>query len=678
MSNQASQETPPQLVQKDLAMDADALCAHMNPQAQMNTTDIVADGYTKTEAIQQQSNKEDHGLDRKAVSSCCPTSDMDMHALAVEKHEEAPSCLPAVTDNNCLRPICTLAPHAPALSSSDSTIHPAEQNEYDDPCVTLSPVPNITTTTTTATEAADTTTTTTDITAIPALSSLTPSSLTIAADAEPCFNAVSEQAVVLESERLSFSSKTISTSPPSSDSTHIHPVYDDKPLPLSTFTNLEARRPVHNSISFMSSTSSSSSLSSSSLSEYLIIGQDQVESESDDQQSERSYASSSDNSQGSSSFYGSGSGDGGEDHDIEGGEISEASQDSQNEEHGSEGLITHNHNQNYHHNQLQQQRPRHRSSRQQLHNRQHEQQAFSDGHPTEYEQERQFEYKFVQHRQQQQQEEQQQCRIAESAPKSADGEDERSSASSSSSTRASSPTSEKTRFKRRSHRSSQKSAATSSSSSSASTSANTDSKESSTTTTSPPLPALKIPSLSSSLGGLSKSIFEFMIASVVCISLLSCMFAFSYVSTGTKHLLGWYADQHIAQKIRDGIKEREHFVQEALEKMAGDEYVKVKRRSRQQQHQQQQQQQHHQQNQQHNPHYAYQSRYQQQYQQQREQRQQQEQQQKQQQHRHRQDEYERGRLSTAEWQELIRAASMSFMAKFTASPTATSRGTHRR
>ncbi|KAF9955932.1 hypothetical protein BGZ65_003107 [Modicella reniformis] len=164
----------------------------------------------------------------------------------------------------------------------------------------------------------------------------------------------------------------------------------------------------------------------------------------------------------------------------------------------------------------------------------------------------------------------------------------------------------------------------------------------------PALPALKIPSLRS----ITRSIAELVIASVICITLVSCMFAFSYVSSGANHMLGWYADQRIGQRIREGIKEREHFVQEALEKMAGEEYARVKRRS-QQFHQQQQQQ-----RQYGNPHSQ---RYQQQYQQQREQRQRDREQQ----------ERKKEGLSTAEWQELIRAASVSFMAKFTAAPTTT-------
>lgn len=169
------------------------------------------------------------------------------------------------------------------------------------------------------------------------------------------------------------------------------------------------------------------------------------------------------------------------------------------------------------------------------------------------------------------------------------------------------------------------------------------SKTASTPATSTPiLPALKIPSVR----GLTKSVFEFIVASVVCLSLISCMFALSYVSTGANRLVGWYSDQKIGQRFRDGIKEREHFVQETLEKMAGEEYAKVKRQSRQYGQQQQHQQQ--------------QSRHQQQYHQERDHRYQQQQQ--------RQEQQERGRLSPAEWQELIRAASMSFMAKFSSAP----------
>ncbi|KAG0051881.1 hypothetical protein BGZ90_006648, partial [Linnemannia elongata] len=180
------------------------------------------------------------------------------------------------------------------------------------------------------------------------------------------------------------------------------------------------------------------------------------------------------------------------------------------------------------------------------------------------------------------------------------------------------------------------------------------------------MPVFRLPTIR----GMTKSIVELMVASVVCISLISCMFAFSYISTGANHALGWYSDQQIGQRIRDSLKKREHVLQETLEKMAGEEYVKVKRQSQQyrQHHQQQQQQQARPGSP--SPPYGpggssyYQHRYQQQYQQQREQRQQQQQQQQQQQKAY-QDDPDRGRLSTAEWQELIRAASVSFMAKWT-------------
>ncbi|KAF8958206.1 hypothetical protein BGZ46_002019 [Entomortierella lignicola] len=157
------------------------------------------------------------------------------------------------------------------------------------------------------------------------------------------------------------------------------------------------------------------------------------------------------------------------------------------------------------------------------------------------------------------------------------------------------------------------------------------------------LPTLQVPSIR----GISRSIIEFVVVSAVCVTLMTCLFAFSYFSTGANHLLGWYSDQQIGQRIRDGLKEREHMVQEALEKMAGEEYVKVKRRSRQ--YQQQYQQQYQSSAYGGNP---YQHKYQQQYQQEREQRQQQQQQQQHQ------------GLSTAEWQDLIRAASMSFLSKW--------------
>ncbi|KAF9430811.1 hypothetical protein BGZ94_003600 [Podila epigama] len=135
-----------------------------------------------------------------------------------------------------------------------------------------------------------------------------------------------------------------------------------------------------------------------------------------------------------------------------------------------------------------------------------------------------------------------------------------------------------------------------------------------------------------SLRGITKSIVEFVVAAFVCVSLVSVMFAFSYVSTGTKHLLGWYSEQQFGQRIRERVRQREHFVQEALEKMAGEEYLNIKRSRH---HFQQQQQQQHPYGQQHHHH-----------------------------HQHQQPPFERETLSNAEWQELIRAASMNFLAKF--------------
>ncbi|KAK3823516.1 MAG: hypothetical protein J3Q66DRAFT_366654 [Benniella sp.] len=85
----------------------------------------------------------------------------------------------------------------------------------------------------------------------------------------------------------------------------------------------------------------------------------------------------------------------------------------------------------------------------------------------------------------------------------------------------------------------------------------------------PALPALKVPSVR----GIVRSLAELVIASVICVTLVSCMFAFSYVSSGANHMLEWYADQRIGQRIRETIKEREHYVQEALEKMAGEEFT---------------------------------------------------------------------------------------------------------
>ncbi|KAF9574789.1 hypothetical protein EC968_005575 [Mortierella alpina] len=589
---------------KDPATDA-AVCVQMKAHSPISTL-IAADGDTKT-AVATAVAKGDGEGELGAVSSCNPISNNDKkHAPASEKHEHGRPALsnlhPSLFPTSVLPLLAPNTPSPPPVGTEVAQAHdPASLLSTgataDAGSIFASPIPST-----------------------PNTKSFQEDDVVIAEKGDD----IAESEIQGHSS-LPFSSETMSSTTPQPPL-----VTADKPSSPGDFAHLETRHmsaSAQDTISFQSSTCSSSS---SSLSEYLIIGQAQVESELDDQHSERSYSSRD-------SFYGSGDGEG--EHYHEGGETSETSQDSQSEDRTSTPQRT----------------ARRRSTQQQQHH--HHRSAFSDGHPTDYQQDQQYQYQFIQQQlQQQQQQQQQKQRITQSAIEAAD-EDESlysaasASSSSSSSSRTSSPVPEKTR-KRRSRRVPQEE----------SRSANPQlgaSSSSSSKGSGAPLPALKLPSLSASLGGLSKSIFEFVLASVVCLSLLSCMFAFSYVSSGTKHLLGWYADQHIGQRIRDGIKEREHFVQEALEKIAGEEYAKVKRRSRQQYQQPQQQ----------APH-GHQNRYQQQYQQQREQRQQERDQQQQQ---RKQEECDRGRLSSAEWQELIRAASMSFMAKFTASPAAAGR-----
>ncbi|KAG0012779.1 hypothetical protein BGZ80_011517 [Entomortierella chlamydospora] len=338
-------------------------------------------------------------------------------------------------------------------------------------------------------------------------------------------------------------------------------------LPRATVEDvpfLNARTPA-DSDAFLSSTSSTSS--SSSLSEYLIIGQEQVEKEDSE------YDRRSDHS---SDFYGEQYGS------FAAGEYSDASLDSQ----GEDVHFNPQQQEQHHHSQSRRRRNRHRTS-------------FVEGSDNEL-------YEF---------------------PEGYQDEDEHGPHSSQHRI-TETDTYESHRKKR-------------------------DSVLSQAEASAPllSLPTLKAPSIR----GISKSVIEFVVVSAVCVTLMTCLFAFSYVSTGANHLLGWYSDQQIGQRIRDGIKEREHMVQEALEKMAGEEYAKVKRRSRQYQQQ-------HQQTYGYGHGNPYQQKYQQQYRQEREQRQQQRQ--------------EKEGLSTAEWQDLIRAASISFMARFS-KPTPPVRGARR-
>ncbi|OAQ32819.1 hypothetical protein K457DRAFT_271114 [Linnemannia elongata AG-77] len=415
---------------------------------------------------------------------------------------------------------------------------------------------------------------------------------------------------------------------------------DSKPLPTMAMpvpipSNNSRLSPLHvhshvstmtDSSSFVSSSSASPlSSSSSSLSDYLIIGQEQVERDDSecDQRSERSYASSRDS-------YG--------ERYAEDLMYDDASQDSQSESHSPAPSSPPSSSPSH------RDTPRRRTSRpSRRSSRPFDKEEDDEGERPDFSRTFSDGYAF-----------EQQQRITESTTRSSvrieDEEEEIPMPSS----RPQSRSSTNKTYKRRSHKT-------------------TDDSRAAPSVASPvaaapaaAMPVFKLPTIR----GMTKSIVELMVASVVCISLISCMFAFSYISTGANHALGWYSDQQIGQRIRDSLKKREHVLQETLEKMAGEEYVKVKRQSQQyrQHHQQQQQQQARPGSP--SPPYGpggssyYQNRYQQQYQQQREQRQQQQQQQQQQQKAY-QDDPDRGRLSTAEWQELIRAASVSFMAKWT-------------
>ncbi|KAK3834757.1 MAG: hypothetical protein JOS17DRAFT_595498 [Linnemannia elongata] len=416
-------------------------------------------------------------------------------------------------------------------------------------------------------------------------------------------------------------------------------VIDSKPLPTMAMpmpipSSSSRLSPLHvqahastmaDSNSFVSSSSASpSSSSSSSLSDYLIIGQEQVERDDSecDQRSERSYASSRDS-------YG--------ERYAEDLMYDDASQDSHNESHSPAPSSPPSSHRDI---------PRRRTSRPSRRSPRPFDKEDDEGERPDLSRTFSEGYAF----------EQQQQRITESATRSSVRIEDEEEEIPMSSSRPQSRSSTTKTYKRRSNKT-------------------TDDSRAAPLATSPvaaapaaAMPVFKLPTIR----GMTKSIVELMVASVVCISLISCMFAFSYISTGANHALGWYSDQQIGQRIRDSLKKREHVLQETLEKMAGEEYVKVKRQSQQyrQHHQQQQQQQARPGSP--SPPYGpggsayYQNRHQQQYQQQREQRQQQQQQQ-QQQHQQKpyQDDPDRGRLSTAEWQELIRAASVSFMAKWT-------------
>ncbi|KAF9924172.1 hypothetical protein FBU30_005814 [Linnemannia zychae] len=392
-----------------------------------------------------------------------------------------------------------------------------------------------------------------------------------------------------------------------------------KPMSIPSINGARSSLDMHNHTSPVIGSSSFSSASpspssSSSLSDYLIIGQEQVERDDSecDQRSEHSYSSSRDS-------YGEQYGDGFLYEDI--------SQESPSESHSRSSSPQPTLSPSSSH------RRTSRSDRQSSRSFNIEEEerekslpprTFSEGYVPDFEQ-------------------QEQQRITGSAARASVRIEDEDEETYSSSSRSKSYSNTNRSYKRRSQKSAESSRSESSS----------VSPEAPSTAA---LPVFKLPTIR----GLTKSIVELVVASVVCISLVSVMFAFSYISSGATHALGWYSDQQIGQRIRDGLRKREHVLQETLEKMAGEEYVKVKRQSRQYQ------QQHQTPPRSSSPPYGpggsayYQSRYQQQYQREREQRQQQQQQQK-----AHQGDADRGRLSTAEWQELIRAASVSFMAKWT-------------
>ncbi|KAF9970572.1 hypothetical protein BGZ73_006713 [Actinomortierella ambigua] len=85
----------------------------------------------------------------------------------------------------------------------------------------------------------------------------------------------------------------------------------------------------------------------------------------------------------------------------------------------------------------------------------------------------------------------------------------------------------------------------------------------------------------SSLGSLpspsqaSKMVLEFVLVGALMFTIVSAAFTFSYVVTATNHA---------GQKLREAIEARERSVQRALERVAGEDFVKVRRQQQQRQH----------------------------------------------------------------------------------------------
>ncbi|KAF8930111.1 hypothetical protein BGZ47_000737, partial [Haplosporangium gracile] len=302
-----------------------------------------------------------------------------------------------------------------------------------------------------------------------------------------------------------------------SSSSHLSPLHVNAHAPT-----------VADSSSFVSSSSASPSSSSSSLSDYLIIGQEQVERDDSecDQRSEHSYTSSRDS-------YG--------ERYVEDLMYDDASQDSHSESHSpipsSPPSSSPSHRDT----------PRRRTSRPHRRSPRPFDKEDDEGERPDLSHTFSEGYAF-----------EQQQRITESTTRSSVRIEDEEEEIPMSSSRPQSRSSTNKSYKRRSHKTTDDS--------------RSNPLVASSVAAAPvaAMPVFKLPTIR----GLTKSIIELVVASVVCISLISCMFAFSYISTGANHALGWYSDQQIGQRIRDGLKKREHVLQETLEKMAGEEYVK--------------------------------------------------------------------------------------------------------
>ncbi|KAG0264675.1 hypothetical protein DFQ27_001070 [Actinomortierella ambigua] len=73
----------------------------------------------------------------------------------------------------------------------------------------------------------------------------------------------------------------------------------------------------------------------------------------------------------------------------------------------------------------------------------------------------------------------------------------------------------------------------------------------------------------------SKTVLEFVLVGALMFTIVSAAFTFSYVVTATNHA---------GQKLREAIEARERSVQRALERVAGEDYVKVRRQQQRRQH----------------------------------------------------------------------------------------------